>query len=1777
MFVEGAPGDLLGPSANGPAPPRLYSVTALVQHQRPSQQHHQLTQQHRGVAAGGAATAAGVSGMGHVSTRGGASAAAGSAGTGYQFVHPSTLHAAACHTGAGMGTGGGGGGTHTGASRASMLDTLPSGPTTADLDDEIMESVETDLFESESRLARFGRGSAAAGRSFRQLHSASGGGAAGMSALSSGGGALSMALPGAGPGVGVGGMFLSSGPHPGAPPAYALHHAQVQPRNHQHQHHSQQHQAYATAVAGLVPGFSRLPDLPEQQDSDPGALAAAPPASNGGGEQRLVSVGKLAARAEVVGLKGLNCIAAGRPAAAAAAGGATPPPPPPPPPPGMHRVDSEELVDVPSGPTHPPRASMASALGLVAGAGGVGASTTAAASDSAMVPFTTVHALAGVQSLFTTGGAGSSGTGIIGSSAHCRAPGVSHSAAATMQSCGTSLAGAYHHTHVHVPGPGGRRRNHGAGADQAYAMCLSGSGRCGSGSVSHCQDCAAVTSTGTNACDSGGPFAAVTAAARHPALAASPYSARAAAAEGTAGDTVAAVAAEQHSGSGYVLAADDMAPRALGWSVSMDRAVGVPFVGTNAAAVVCGAAPYVGSFGPTSASSIAAAATPPRTPGGGGGAATAGVGVATGTGTSLVLPGFASGPISGSIAAAAFRSMDAFAAPRSLAAPVAGSGTIGGSAVVDPRLQLPSTHAVGWPAHGGVSSSIAAASAAAAGQAAAPAMPMQFFDNLPDDGGVAMSSNNNSLVRVGHSASTNGGGTRRLADAAAAASQAAAASARDCAAVAGAAGLSHDGEAVAEAVMALLRLDLPCTSPPPPDYESATAGSAATSMAAPGNRAAHGADAGADANEPSDAAAAAYAPELPPPGPVPVMPVPASLLASLEPSGVAAVDRYLQQLLMDPSPERHVFLCKRPLGPGACRAIACFLSLCPGAVKSITLSSCGITCDGLTALCEGLRSCRNLLVLDLSHNALADMGAAALAACLSDMPTLASLTLAGNAELGDAGVAALAMAARGCLGLRRVGLRGTAATTLGMKDLASALASNLRRAAARRGVASPPRGPLAPGGQDRPVTWDGTMGGAGAATADAVFISQLCSLLRTLVQPALPAEQAVAEAVAELLAEAPALLAARQSNSSVAAAPLASVPSVPTAAAAATDRNASSAANSGGSSHGLRALQHLHAAAPTSSDSVGQPAAASAVSGTADGAGSVPLGRFSNSTAVTAAGSGTGDHSASSSAGSGSITTVGGASIATAAGGAATGDSDLLTYLAEGLTARGYDVAVTHALGGGSGGECLRNLRHTFLSVTVPLPPGLMPSGPPSPAAAAVAAASLARSATSASSAAGGGAAGAGTSLAGTLSRRRHSVAYGAVGPAAPPGLPYHPGVIIVDPELREQFEVAMPTPRYEALVAALPRVYVGAEERLPLVVEVLCDELALALRSKGLIIPPWRESSAMISKWQPKLSKLLVPGTPSYAQQMQQQQHGSRRQSRDGGGGGHGNGHGGGSGRSSASVTPRVSLAGGMAVGFGPAAAFGGGGGGAAAAMPVPVMWRTGAPHGGSGTSSRRNSRVTTAAAGSGATANGMASGGGGFEEPSLGPAPALGSLDSERSAVTPRGRGAGAGAGHGNGNGACDSLSGSLRRMDSGGYPGGGCGGGGSSAVGSAVHSFGFRRCTSSSSLLSSSVGLTPTASVATGGAGGGTAAGAGSGVASGGVRAAVNSRLVTGAAAALIGPQALLPGGGVGLAAGGVGVGGGGGFTGGSRVLWVGVGGGGGGLSPVPHSPPTPTARS
>lgn len=150
---------------------------------------------------------------------------------------------------------------------------------------------------------------------------------------------------------------------------------------------------------------------------------------------------------------------------------------------------------------------------------------------------------------------------------------------------------------------------------------------------------------------------------------------------------------------------------------------------------------------------------------------------------------------------------------------------------------------------------------------------------------------------------------------------------------------------------------------------------------------------------------------------------------------------------------------------------------------------------------------------------------------------------------------------------------------------------------------------------------------------------------------------------------------------------------------------------------------------------------------------------------------------------------------------------------------------------------------------------------------------------------------------------------------------------------------------------------------------------MALALRTKGLVIPPWRESAAMISKWQPKQSKMLVPGYGSNTSinTLPGATDAAAGVVSDSG-----------SGPSSSNITPRVSLADGMGAAT------------AAAVLPVTVHWRCDSPGTGGGGAGgfqiggdngregkhwTRNSTATVPAAGV-------------DSEPSLGPAPSFGLL---------------------------------------------------------------------------------------------------------------------------------------------------------------------------------------
>jgi uncharacterized protein (TIGR01615 family) len=156
--------------------------------------------------------------------------------------------------------------------------------------------------------------------------------------------------------------------------------------------------------------------------------------------------------------------------------------------------------------------------------------------------------------------------------------------------------------------------------------------------------------------------------------------------------------------------------------------------------------------------------------------------------------------------------------------------------------------------------------------------------------------------------------------------------------------------------------------------------------------------------------------------------------------------------------------------------------------------------------------------------------------------------------------------------------------------------------------------------------------------------------------------------------------------------------------------------------------------------------------------------------------------------------------------------------LADTLRKLGYPVKLRTALGGGWGGNCLRNLRHSFLAVT--LSGSSSNSNDNNTMAAAAAGKSQAFN----------------TNLAAASSTA--------------------PCTVLVDPRFREQFEIAHPTPRYERILAEVPAELVAPPERLSRAVELLCSEMALAFAATGTPVPPWRQAAAMISKWQPRRSE---------------------------------------------------------------------------------------------------------------------------------------------------------------------------------------------------------------------------------------------------------------------------------------------------------------------------------
>ena len=97
-----------------------------------------------------------------------------------------------------------------------------------------------------------------------------------------------------------------------------------------------------------------------------------------------------------------------------------------------------------------------------------------------------------------------------------------------------------------------------------------------------------------------------------------------------------------------------------------------------------------------------------------------------------------------------------------------------------------------------------------------------------------------------------------------------------------------------------------------------------------------------------------------------------------------------------------------------------------------------------------------------------------------------------------------------------------------------------------------------------------------------------------------------------------------------------------------------------------------------------------------------------------------------------------------------------------------------------------------------------------------------------------------------------------------------------MDPCFKEQFEIAHVNPRYALVLAEVPSIFIGSEEQIIGVVEIMSKEINRAFQQAGATLPPWRHTASMLSKWRPRKSEdLSVDGqtldsrAPSLPQQL--------------------------------------------------------------------------------------------------------------------------------------------------------------------------------------------------------------------------------------------------------------------------------------------------------------------
>ena len=135
---------------------------------------------------------------------------------------------------------------------------------------------------------------------------------------------------------------------------------------------------------------------------------------------------------------------------------------------------------------------------------------------------------------------------------------------------------------------------------------------------------------------------------------------------------------------------------------------------------------------------------------------------------------------------------------------------------------------------------------------------------------------------------------------------------------------------------------------------------------------------------------------------------------------------------------RHLHLSGNSIGPESMAALVDVI--CTDTLQTLRLSRCGLLLDGAVSLSAGLKSCRQLVELDISHNKIDSHGMASLAEGLKSCRQLVELDISHN-KIDSHGMASLAEGLKSCRQLVELDISHNKIDSHGMASLAEGLKS----------------------------------------------------------------------------------------------------------------------------------------------------------------------------------------------------------------------------------------------------------------------------------------------------------------------------------------------------------------------------------------------------------------------------------------------------------------------------------------------------------------------------------------------------------------------------------------------------------------------------------------------------------------------------------------------------------------------------------------------------------------